>query len=125
MDDRRPLTWRDHLADDRLYRRPALLLSAIVVVLLMVGCAGTPFIQEPQSGILCTDVQFVPESEIPLHCPPGTLACATVGDGKSLQRIYTTKPRGWDDHERILHLGHEVLHNLGATHGSPVTGAMR
>ena len=114
--EHRPLTWRDRLADDRTYKWPALIGSAIVCVLLITGCGSVPFIEQPRSGIVCTNVQFVSESEIRKHCPPDTDACATVGRVGVLQSIYAPLPKNWSDYDRIYYLGHELLHNLGATH---------
>lgn len=55
--------------------------------------------------------------QIVSKCGPGKVSCATVATVRiPSSHIWAQKPRGFDDHERVCTLGHELLHALGADH---------
>lgn len=91
-------------------------MRLLILALLLSGCASVPYVQPPHLERVCVTVEWVNEAELAKACGDVD-GCATVGKKNGDEtKIWATKPLGFDDTFLVLVLGHELLHNLGATH---------
>ncbi len=108
--------WHRAWTEDEFWRPFAIAGAIILALILLSGCASTfgqPYVTPP-GNFACSRVMWTEESKIGEHCAPGAGSCGTVS--KDLNTIWTPKPAAFDDFWRVYRLGHEFLHNLGATH---------
>lgn len=90
-------------------------MMRVLLPVVLSGCAQYgPFLDGPDRMSFCTTVEWLSREKIKRVCPQGSHSCATVG--LEMNRIYAVRPESWDDSPVIQLLGHEVLHNMGATH---------
>lgn len=86
------------------------------MTLMLSGCAGQAFVQGPYLNMVCVSPVWSTKAEIQAKCGNGTAACGHVGTQEGqVTLIFAEKPASFDD-PRTCTLGHELLHNLGATH---------
>ena len=85
---------------------------------LLVGCANQPYISPPQWNVVTVRVTWLSLEEVREVCQnPRVSGCATNANGEGgLSQIFAVKPESFSDEWRVLVLGHELLHALGATH---------
>ena len=103
------------LSEDSNYRPFAIIGFLVLLIALLSGCSTLvqPFVKGP-SNFACVFVNWTEEAHIQNYCAPGAQACATTAQMPNT--IWTPKPKAFDDERRVLMLGHEFLHSLGATH---------
>lgn len=94
-----------------------ILRSALLLALACSGCTSTPYLVEPKLAQVTVNVRWSTPEQIKALCGFDRLACATYGsDQLHYVAMWVVKPAGFDDHENVCALGHELLHNLGAEH---------
>lgn len=87
-----------------------------IAMLLLAGCAGQDFVTPPHLQVVCVAPIWSTQQQIQAKCGTGALACADVGTTNGqIARIWAQKPSGFNTTDTCV-LGHELLHNLGATH---------
>ena len=91
-------------------------MRILILALLLSGCESVPYVTGPHLSRVCVTVHWVPEADIAAVCD-GKEACATINKREGSEaKIWAVKPDSFTDSYRVLVLGHEFLHNLGATH---------
>lgn len=110
----------------------------LLLPLALSGCASVPgsaaptfgrFTSAPKGGRVTFEVHFHDnEASVRTACAalnqraypdataPRPPACTSDTYTPGFDHVHVVRPRDWDDHDRILQLGHEVLHTLGANH---------
>ena len=82
-------------------------MKYLLPLLLLLGCT-----QEPATDTKPITLTLVAKSEVKSHCGDSPLepyGCAKQKDAGRCE-IVAIKPRGFDDHEAIKTLGHELWH---------------
>ncbi len=91
-------------------------MRILILALMIGGCGGKQFITPPRDGTIVTTVVWMTRQEVQAKCGRGTEACASVGRWQGeMNYIWAQRPDSFDD-LNACRLGHELLHNLGATH---------
>ncbi len=95
-------------------------MRVLIFTLMLAGCATQ------QSYLTPPTLEYVTVRMVWLETVDGVRescrnqsagACATVGKHNGgLVTIWAMKPTSFSDESRMCKLGHELLHNLGATH---------
>lgn len=104
---------------DTKWRIPAILGFIAFVVIVLSGCAvlEQAYEQEPHLGIVCVQPVWSSAAEIQAMCGEGTAACGQIGQHNGqLRLMWAERPASFSDAAKVCALGHELLHNLGATH---------
>ena len=103
----------------RLWRRT---FTALIIASSFGGCGTYQTVRGPQVRQICTEVTFAPPVDVIRICEKrgvaaiGVQACASVDASNGWHWIVVPKPTDFNDRGSIELLGHEMLHNLGATH---------
>ena len=96
--------------------------AAVMIVSLLAGCGTYQTVRGPQVRKICTEVTFAPPVDVVRICEQrgvaaiGLQACASLEASNGWHWIVVPKPADYNDRSPIELLGHEMLHNLGATH---------
>jgi len=87
-----------------------------LAVLLPAGAVPYRHYKAPNKDRACAQVMWVEEEKALQLCRAGQACWKPSATGSPYDLIVAPKPRDFNDERRLMILGHEFLHALGAEH---------
>ncbi len=97
-------------------RRPLGLAVAILLFVLLAGCAQVPIATGPAMQQVAVVVNWSSQEQIAKACGPGQKSGGQVMGCYVNGMIYAPPPSSWSDDQALAILGHELMHAMGAIH---------